>query len=98
MNINIIFSLFYSLCIDKTALKCGTIELCPMYATCEQNRVCMCPSVDDFEKVYDPVCGSNGFTYNNEIELKEYACNNNKNIFVKKQGKCPRKLYYYDIS
>lgn len=71
------------------ALKCGLV-VCPLYATCEQNHVCVCPDVDDFEKKYEPVCGSNGFTYNNEIELKEYACNNNQNLFVVKPGKCPQ--------
>ena len=78
-------------------MKCGTVESCPLYATCKQNRACVCPSVDDFEKIYEPVCGSNGFTYNNEIELKDYSCNNNLNLYIVKPGKCPRKLFFSTI-
>jgi len=68
-----------------------------MYATCDpESRVCVCPSVDDYEKVHDPVCGSNGFTYNNEMELQDYACHNELVLVVVKKGKCSS--MQFDIS
>ncbi|XP_066933794.1 agrin-like [Clytia hemisphaerica] len=78
-----------------SATKCG-FRKCPLYAECQPTtRQCICPSVDDHDKVYEPVCGSNGFTYNNEIELKEYACHNGMNIYIVRAGKCPKQYRCY---
>lgn len=73
------------------ALKCGSDVECPLYSKCDvYGDSCACPRTEDSEKIYKPVCGSNGFTYNNEMQLKDYSCSNNLNILIVHHGKCPQ--------
>ncbi|KAG8194887.1 hypothetical protein JTE90_029178 [Oedothorax gibbosus] len=49
---------------------------------------CRCPSV--CKEHYNPVCGSDGFTYNTECQLRVDSCRKKKKIYVKHEGLCTR--------
>ena len=47
---------------------------------------CVCPP--PCEKIWRPVCGDDGVTYDNECELRLQACINNKQVMQKFSGDC----------
>ena len=48
----------------------------------ECNRICKPP------KIYRPICGSDGTTYDNKCHMKVAACESDSNITIKHPGKC----------
>lgn len=65
---------------------------------CENNANCIndpysadgarCECLSFCKPAYEPVCGSNGETYNNECELRRKSCLMGKNLFVKSTTSC----------
>ncbi|XP_035709385.1 agrin isoform X4 [Folsomia candida] len=61
---------------------------CPVGAVCSERggiAVCDCPSCPSD---YDPVCGSNGVSYQNPCRLQHEACTSNQSIRVIYNGLC----------
>ncbi|XP_071109970.1 agrin-like isoform X2 [Haliotis cracherodii] len=46
---------------------------------------CQCPSCNED---FDPVCGEDGITYNNECKLRQEKCQHRINIRIKHKGPC----------
>ncbi|XP_067659548.1 agrin-like isoform X2 [Haliotis asinina] len=46
---------------------------------------CQCPSCNED---FDPVCGEDGITYNNECKLRQEKCQHRVNIRIKHKGPC----------
>uniref|UniRef100_A0A669C580 Agrin n=1 Tax=Oreochromis niloticus TaxID=8128 RepID=A0A669C580_ORENI len=60
---------------------------CSFGAICDaQSKQCVCPS--ECVKSYQPVCGSDGTTYNSECELHVRACKQQMDLRVVGQGEC----------
>ncbi|XP_044065871.1 agrin isoform X5 [Siniperca chuatsi] len=60
---------------------------CSFGAICDaQSRQCVCPS--ECVESHQPVCGSDGTTYNSECELHVRACNEQMDLRVVGQGEC----------
>ncbi|XP_065557562.1 agrin-like [Artemia franciscana] len=49
------------------------------------NHACLCPICSDES---DPVCGSDGKTYNNLCKMNRYACETERKILLKHRGQC----------
>ncbi|XP_074603565.1 agrin-like [Brevipalpus obovatus] len=69
---------------------CANLQ-CNNYASCELDPntgkpVCQCPKVCLREE--NPVCGSNGKTYENECELRMSSCHIQTNIKILYRGPC----------
>ncbi|GIY87683.1 uncharacterized protein CDAR_118671 [Caerostris darwini] len=56
----------------------------------EENRRpnCRCPT--NCKEHYNPMCGSDSFTYNTECQLRVDSCRKKKNIYVRHEGLCSR--------
>uniref|UniRef100_A0AAX7V8W2 Agrin n=1 Tax=Astatotilapia calliptera TaxID=8154 RepID=A0AAX7V8W2_ASTCA len=60
---------------------------CSFGAICDaQSKQCVCPS--ECVKSHQPVCGSDGTTYNSECELHVRACKQQMDLRVVGQGEC----------
>ncbi|KAK3607077.1 hypothetical protein CHS0354_039132 [Potamilus streckersoni] len=66
------------------ALDCGPNRDCTIDR--KGQAVCMCPV--PCEQIKRPVCGSDGQTYENECELRKYACEHDVEIKIVHSGKC----------
>ena len=64
---------------------------CPYYGQCvptKDHKSVECKCNIACIKIYDPVCGTNGKTYDNECILKAEACAEKKNFTVDYKGEC----------
>lgn len=62
---------------------------CSFGAICDaQSGQCVCPS--ECVASHQPVCGSDGATYNNECELHVRACKEQMDLRVVSQGECSK--------
>ncbi|XP_036359766.1 agrin isoform X5 [Octopus sinensis] len=64
--------------------KCAKIR-CPFGSTCE-NGMCVCPS--ECPADFEVLCASNGQVYNNECEMKRYACLKKTELYIVNNGPC----------
>jgi coxsackievirus/adenovirus receptor len=68
---------------------------CQNYAICkalvDQQVRCECPTCP---KRKDPVCGSDGKTYDSECEMRRTSCFAAKPLNVKSKGKCGKILVF----
>ncbi|XP_075241307.1 agrin-like isoform X2 [Convolutriloba macropyga] len=68
---------------------------CPFFADCSsrnQKRTCSCPDSCD-QELFEPVCSTQGVTYNNMCELRREACKKqSKDIQVNNKGFCNEKF------
>ena len=66
---------------------------CKNYAICKtaanQQPRCECPTCP---KDKEPVCGSDGKTYDSECEMRRASCLTTRPLSVKSKGKCGRVL------
>eukprot|EP00118_Oscarella_pearsei_P021540 m.242242 g.242242 ORF g.242242 m.242242 type:complete len:752 (+) comp40218_c1_seq5:739-2994(+) len=71
--------------------KCATVD-CPPFQDCHvvnDNATCQCFSKEKCNSDYDPKCGDDGRTYNNECLMKVSGCKRgNPDIQVVKNGEC----------
>eukprot|EP00118_Oscarella_pearsei_P021536 m.242357 g.242357 ORF g.242357 m.242357 type:complete len:741 (+) comp40218_c1_seq43:378-2600(+) len=71
--------------------KCSSVE-CPLYRDCRvvnHTATCQCFSKETCSSDYDPKCGDDGRTYNNECLMKVSGCKHgNPNIQVAQDGEC----------
>ncbi|KRY55337.1 Agrin [Trichinella britovi] len=72
--------------------KCGSSlcagKHCPYGAVCDiENNIsyCKCPVCSDS---YEPVCGSDGITYENPCKMARSGCQKNIDIFISYKSKC----------
>ena len=57
---------------------------------------CVCPEI--CPQFVDPVCGSDGVTYDNTCELQKASCEQEKHIKVMMNGSCGEMEYYVSYS
>ena len=65
---------------------------CDYGARCEDGA-CVCPRKCPHH--YDPVCGSNNITYDNQCKIMAASCESTTKIIVKHKGQCERTLSQY---
>jgi len=74
-----------------TQLPCEK-KYCPNSAICTEDKFSpdgtKCECLTYCKPNYEPVCGSNDQTYNNECELRMKTCLMGKNVFVKSLAPC----------
>ena len=58
-----------------------------------ENDRASCVCQDICLSQYDPVCGSDGFSYSNECQLRLAACNLQKDLMVAYSGECGKFVY-----
>jgi len=66
-------------------------KFCKFSGDCfEENRRpnCRCPT--SCKEHYNPVCGSDGLTYNTECQMRVESCRKKKRIYVRYEGLCLR--------
>ncbi|XP_054721708.1 agrin-like [Uloborus diversus] len=56
----------------------------------EENRRASCRCPTSCKEHYNPVCGSDGFTYNTECQLRVDSCRKKKRVYVRHEGLCSR--------
>jgi hypothetical protein len=76
-------SLFPDVCLG---VSCTYGSKCVLDATSGISHMCACNSI--CRQYYDPVCGSDGQTYNNECLMNVSRCSTNRAITVVSRGKC----------
>eukprot|EP00794_Sanderia_malayensis_P015963 gene15963-17569_t len=67
--------------------KCEDDKVCEFDARKRQTR-CVCKKIDDCPADYEPICGSDGVTYNNECIMKATACIEDRMIKQIADGSC----------
>ena len=86
-SFHIIFSLF-SIVLFPSA-PCALLK-CDFYAECsaqlDGSLQCVCPTRCPL--FFNPVCGSDGYTYPNQCTLQVESCKTRTRITVVKQGQC----------
>jgi agrin len=87
----------YGRCVEASA--CDKIS-CPLDKRCaiDQHGQPTCVCIDECLYNQCPVCGSDGFTYNNECELQKQSCTTNRNVTMTHRGKCNQGLTCSDIT
>ncbi|KAH9425464.1 agrin-like [Dermatophagoides pteronyssinus] len=85
----------YGLRPDFPELPCER-KYCPNNGNCINDQYSSdggrCECIQHCNQIkYQPICGSDDETYNNECELRLRSCRSNKNLFVKSINSC----YYY---
>ena len=81
-----------------TLSPCASIK-CGFFARCEVRNGsagCVCPEI--CPQFVDPVCGSDGVTYDNTCELQKASCEQEKHIKVMMNGSCGEMEYYVSYS
>ncbi len=75
--------------------------------TCQFGGVCVrsadgqssaCHCEDSCPNVYNPVCGSDGLTHDNDCRLKLAACRRRRNIRVAHNGECGESQMQRDVN
>ena len=78
-----------SLYVVSLAYSCDQVS-CPAGKSCvlndESRPECVCNEICN--RIYRPVCGSDGKTYSNKCELEATACRNDEIITVSHNGQC----------
>ena len=75
-------------CLDVT---CHYHGLCKAFGPHDARCVC----VDSCPSYHEPVCSSNGTTYDNECSYKQEMCLLQLNFTVQHPGSCEGKEYFY---
>ncbi|XP_015922480.1 agrin [Parasteatoda tepidariorum] len=66
-------------------------KFCKFHGDCfEENRRASCRCATNCKEHYNPVCGSDGLTYNTECQLRVESCRKKKKLYVRHEGLCLR--------
>lgn len=66
-------------------------KFCQFNGDCyEENRRAACRCPINCKEHYNPVCGSDGFTYNTECQMRVDSCRKKKRAYVRHEGLCLR--------
>lgn len=89
------FALFTHFALVSSALDACQLNPCPYpYANCSVSasgvRECSCPQICTAD--YNPVCGTDGQTYDNKCQMRVTACSQGMMIKVKSHGSCNSKF------
>lgn len=87
--VHIFYYLFFSILSTESGSACAK-HTCQPGATCKEKNgfaTCECP---ECSSDYDPVCGSNGMSYQNDCRLRLEACTTNASIQVMYNGLCSK--------
>uniref|UniRef100_A0A4Q8K6S1 U21-Liphistoxin-Lth1a_1 n=1 Tax=Liphistius thaleban TaxID=1905330 RepID=A0A4Q8K6S1_9ARAC len=66
-------------------------KYCPFNGDCYEDRQkaqCRCPTACQHQ--YEPVCASDGLTYNSECQMRADSCRKQRRMFVRYEGVCLR--------
>ena len=67
-------------------------QTCPYGSHCYRGQ-CKCPT--DCPSDYEPVCGTDGRTYNNECWMMQQTCNDDKIVEIQSKGKASNFNSYF---
>lgn len=81
-----IFSYIFCLVADDEP-DCNGVQ-CKFGSECVDNQRCACPSCDEAE--YEPVCGSDGNSYDNSCKLKLISCEKKMPLQIVSPGECSK--------
>ena len=73
-------------------IKCGPGQECDI----DQFGVASCQCPPSCEPKMQPVCGSNGHTFDNECELKRQSCLLRQELSVMHEGECGKYRYTFN--
>ena len=81
-----------STCSTNMILHFRIFQTCPYGSHCYRGQ-CKCPT--DCPSDYEPVCGTDGRTYNNDCWMMQQTCNNDKIVEIQSKGKEASMNSYY---